>query len=296
MKNTTLRQLVVFETVAKHLHFTRAAKEQMGKRIHLTEAGRELLRSTREISRHLAEAESSLDRLKGVQGGRLRLAIAPTAKYFIPKILAEFVRQHPGVVVDLLIASRDELLLQLEDNARDMIVMTSPPADTALITESFLADPLVAIAPPDHPLAGVPAVPLDRLADEGFLLRENGSETRRLLEQFFHERSLTLSTIMEVNSNEAIKQAVMAGFGVAVVPLQSIVAERDTSRLAVLDIVTLPLQVSWHLVNRREKRFSCVAVDFRSFVLQYAGNHIATDCVQPAQSVRRQGATLKATK
>lgn len=300
MKNTTLRQLIVFETVARHLHFTRAAKElgttqpsvslqirqiednlgialfeQMGKRIHLTEAGRELYRSCREITRQLAEAETALERLKGVQGGRLRLAIAPTAKYFISRLLAVFVRQHPGVSIDLLVASRDELLAQLDENARDMVVMTSPPEEQTLVAEPFLDEPLVAIAPPGHALAGKRSVAPERLVDWPFLLREQGSATRRQIECFFGERGHTLEPVLEVNSNEAIKQAVQAGLGVAIVPLQSVVPERDTGRIAVLDIDSLNLQCNWHIVHRHDKRFSCVAEAFRTFVLQSAGNRVA---------------------
>lgn len=300
MKNATLRQLVVFETVARHLHFTRAAKElgttqpsvslqirqlednlgvalfeQTGKRVHLTEAGRELYRSCREIIRQLAEAETALDRLKGVQSGRLRLAIGPTAKYFVPRLLAEFVRLYPGVGVDLLVGSRDELLAQLDDNTRDLVIMGSPPDDSTLFAEAFLVDPLVAIAPPNHILTTLNDISPERLATEAFLLREPGSTTRQQIERFFAARELTLSPIMEVNSNEAIKQGVQAGLGVAVVPLQSVLPERDTGRIAVLDVAMLPLQCHWHLVHRHDKRFSCVAEAFRAYVLQHAAEHIA---------------------
>lgn len=300
MKNTTLRQIAVFEAVARHLHFTRAAEalgttqpavsmqirqlednlgvalfEQIGKRVHLTEAGRELYRYCREIGRQLGEAEIALERLKGIQGGQLRLAIASTAKYFMPWLLAAFVRRHPGVVVDLNVAARETLLAQLEDNERDMIVMASPPQDPMLVAEPFLTDPLVAIAAPDHALAGARAVPLARLAKEPFLLREPGSETRHAIEQLFTRRNITLSAVMVVNSNEAIKQSVQAGLGLAIVPEQSIALERDAGRLAVLDVATLPLECTWHLVHRREKRFSCVAEAFRGFVLQEASRHLA---------------------
>lgn len=300
MKNSTLRQLIVFETVARHLHFTRAAKElgttqpsvslqirqleenlgvalfeQMAKRVHLTEAGRELQRSVREIVRQLAEAETALARLKGVQGGRLRLAIAPTAKYFVPRLLAEFVRRHTGVEIDLLISSRDELLVQLEHNARDIVVMTAPPIESTLVAEPFLTDPLVAIAGVGHPLAGQTAIPLARLAEEPFLLRESGSATRRQIECHFTEHGLGLAPVMEVNSNEAIKQAVQAGLGVAIVPLQSVIPERDAGRLAVLDVTMPPLESDWYLVHRYDKRFSCVAEAFKCFVLQQAAGRLS---------------------
>lgn len=299
MKNTTLRQLTVFETVARHLHFTRAAEalgttqpsvsmqikqlednlgvalfEQIGKRIHLTEAGREMYAYCREISRQLAAAETALDRLKGIQGGQLRLAISPTAKYFVPRLLTEFVRRHPGVAVDLHIDNREAMLEQLDANERDMIVMASPPPDPTFVAEPFLTDPLVAIAPPNHALAGESAVPPWRLVQEPFLLREPGSETRRMIEHFFVQQGFAISAVMAVNSNEAIKQGVQAGLGVAVVPLQSVTLEREVGRLVVLDIASMPLQFSWCLVHRQGKRFSCVAEAFRSFVLQEARRHL----------------------
>jgi DNA-binding transcriptional LysR family regulator len=299
MKNATLRQLTVFETVAQHLHFTRAAQalgttqpsvsmqikqlednlgvalfEQIGKRIYLTEAGRELERYCREISRQLAAAETVLDRLKGIRGGLLRLAIAPAAKYFVSRLLAEFVRRHPGVTVDLRIDDRAAMLEQLEANERDMVVMTSPPPDSALVAEPFLADPLVAIAAPGHALAGERALPPWRLAQEPFLMREPGSETRRTVEDFFARQGFALAVVMAVNSNEAIKQGVQAGLGVAIVPAQSVLLERELGRLAILDIASMPLQCSWELVHREGKRFSCVAESFRSFVLCEARRHV----------------------
>lgn len=295
MKNTTLRQLTVFLAAARHLHFTRAAHElgmtqpsvsmqirqleenlgvalfeQIGKRIHLTEAGRELYEYCREISRQLASAETALERLKGVRGGKLRLAIAPTAKYFVPQLLAQFLREYPGVVTDLSIASRETLLAQVEDNECDLVVMTSPPSDPTLVAAPFLTEPLVAIVPPDHALAQAQAVSPARLVQEPMLLREAGSETRRLIEQFFAERGLAIAVGMTANSNETLKQGVQAGLGMAIVPLQSVIHERDAGQLAVVDVDSLSLQIHWYLVHRQEKRFSCVAEAFRGFVLQDA--------------------------
>jgi DNA-binding transcriptional LysR family regulator len=299
MKNTTLRQLVVFEAVARHLHFTRAAEalgttqpsvsmqikqlednlgvalfEQIGRRVFLTEAGQELLHHCRKINRQLTEAEVALERLKGVQGGQLRIAIAPTAKYFMPRLLAEFVRLHPGVSIDLHLAGRDTLLAQLESNERDMVVMVSPPADASLVAEPFLHDPLVAIAPPDHPLVSQTNISPARLAQEPFLLREPGAETHHVFERFIEEEGLTFSNAMVVNSNEAIKHGVQAGLGIAIVPQQSIQLEQQTGRLAVLDVGAKSLQSTWHLVHRQEKRFSCVAEAFRGFLLREARNSL----------------------
>lgn len=309
MKNTTLRQLTVFETVARHLHFTRAAEalgttqpsvsmqikqlednlgvalfEQVGKRVHLTEAGQALFEHCREINRQLTAAETVLERLKGLQGGRLRLAIAPTAKYFVPRLLAEFVRQHPGITVSLSIAAREAKLAQIENNECDMAIMTSPPSDPSRAATAFFTDPLVAIAPHGHVLAGQRRVTPAQLAQEPFLLREPGSETRHMIEEFFSAQGVSLSVGMVANSNEAIKQGVQAGLGLAIVPLQSVLPEQAAGRLAVLDAAPLPLQSVWHIVHRQGQQFSCVAEAFRGFVLQETSK-LLRETAQEAGSV-----------
>lgn len=299
MKNTTLRQLTVFEVTARHLHFTRAAQElrmtqpsvsiqirqleenlgvvlfeQIGKKMHLTEAGRELHRFCLEIQRQMNEAETVLARLKGLQGGELRLAIGPSAKYFVPKLLAVFSKNYPEVAIDLNIASHESLLAQLSNNERDMVIMGMPPGDETLTATPFLSDPLVVIAPPQHALADARGIPLAGLAQEPFLIRESSSATRAVIEEFFARKQLAIRTFMTINSNEAIKQCVQAGLGVAIVPLQSVVQELIGKRLVVLDFVSLPLQRSWYLVHRKEKFFSHVAEAFRNFVLEQAARYV----------------------
>ncbi len=303
MKNTTLRQLTVFLTVARHLHFTRAAQElgmtqpsvsmqvrqleenlgvalfeQIGKRTFLTEAGQELYRYGHRIQQQLAEAETVLERLKGAQGGQLRLAIGPTAKYFMPRLIGAFTLNHPDIVIDLHITGRDGLLAQLDNNERDMVVMGSAPADDALEAMPFLEDPLVVIAPPGHPLAGKPNVSLVELGAERFLMREPGSDTRAVTDDFFRGQGIEPRTIMIINSNEAIKQSVQAGIGLALVPTQSVMVELEVGRLVALELDAPPLQRVWYLVHRREKRFSAVAEAFRNFVLDKARHCIET-CV-----------------
>ncbi|MHB8472750.1 MAG: LysR family transcriptional regulator [Gammaproteobacteria bacterium] len=295
MKNTTLRQLTVFLSVARHLHFTRAAQElgmtqpsvsiqirqleenlgialfeQLGKRTFLTEAGQELYRYGHKIHEQLAEAEIVLGRLKGIQGGQLRLALGPTAKYFMPRLIGAFTLKHPDIVIDLHITGRDGLLTQLENNERDLVVMGSAPADDTLEAMPFLEDPLVVIAPPDHPLAGKSKVPPVDLGAERFLMRESGSDTREVTDDFFRRQGIEPRTTMVINSNEAIKQSVQAGIGLALVPTQSVMLELEVGRLVSIDLDAPAPQRVWYLVHRREKRFSAVAEAFRNFVLDKA--------------------------
>lgn len=318
MKNATLRQLVVFETVARHLHFTRAAEElgttqpsvsiqvkqlednlniplfeQLGKRIFLTEAGQELHRYCRHINQHLADAQTVLDRLRGSEGGRLKLCIDHTAKYFVPQLLAALRRQHGNVFIQLEVAGRQRLLNLLADNACDMAIMGSPPDDQDLVAEPFLEDPLVFIAAPDHPLAQARSIPLSRLEQEPFLMREPDSETRNTLEQLFAQTGLAISPSMVVNSNEALKRSVQAGLGLAAVPLHSVTLEVAGRQLVVLDIETMPLRRSWYLVHRQGKRFSRVAEAFKDLVLQAAQQQIQEDAANDKRARVRAGSRGK---
>ena len=238
MKNATLRQLMVFETVARHLHFTRAAEElgttqpsvsmqvkqlednlgvplfeQLGIRMYLTEAGQEVYRYCRSISQHLTEAETVLDRFRGTDSGKLNLCVGRTAKYFVPQLLAVFRQRHEEIFVHLEVAGRQQLLRRLADNTCDLAIMGAPPEDQDLVAEPFLEDPLVLIAAPDHPLAQVRALPLSRLAQEPFLMREPDSETRNTVERFFAQQGVAMTTSMVINSNEAVKRCVQHARG-----------------------------------------------------------------------------------
>jgi DNA-binding transcriptional LysR family regulator len=300
MKNTTLRQLTVFEVVARCRSFTRAAQslgvtqaavsiqikqleenlgvalfEQLGKRIYLTEAGRDLFHYCRRIGEQLSEAETVLERHRGSQGGQLHLCIGRTAKYFVPRLLAVFCKRWGGFRVNLSVASREMLLSRLADNTCDMAIMGQPPAESDCVSEVFLEDPLVVIAPGNHPLVVEHSIPLSRLSQEPFLMREQSSQTHQVIERFLAQQGVSLSVSMVIDSNEAIKQAVRAGLGLAIVPLHSVSLEVEAGYLTVLDVESMPLPRSWHLVHRSGKRFSQVAEAFKDFVLREARHCLA---------------------
>jgi DNA-binding transcriptional LysR family regulator len=291
----TLRQLTVFEAVARHLNYTRAADEmylsqpavsmqirqledavglplfeRLGRKIHLTEAGRELYYYAQAIDRQLKEAEEVLAALKGLNKGRLAVSVASTANYFATRLLAAFKREFEGVAVSLDVTNRRTLLRQLEHNEVDLVIMGRPPEDADLVAEPFMDNPLVVIAPAGHPLAGQRVIPMARLADEPFVVRERGSGTRIAMEKSFAEQGRSLKTGMEMTSNEAIKQAVEAGLGLGIVSLHTLELELATGRLAVLDVEGFPIMRQWHVVHRREKRLSPIAVAFRDFVFREA--------------------------
>lgn len=298
----TFRQLKVFESVARHLNYTRAAQElhltqpavsmqvnqleeslgvalfeQLGKRIHLTEAGQEVLTYARSVTQQLEELEGVLNRIKGLSGGRLRISVATTANYFIPTLLGTFSRRFPDVTVTLDVTNRETLLRQLRENTVDLVIMGQPPREADVEAEPFMDNPLVVVAPPDHPLAGKKKIPLARLQEETFLVREPGSGTRIAMERFFSERGMMLKTGMEVGSNEAIKQSVQAGLGLGLLSRATIEQELELKRLVVLDVKDLPIMRHWFVVHRKGKRLSAAAEAFKHFMLRSAASLVHPD-------------------
>jgi len=290
--NITLRQLRIFEAVARHASFTRAAEElhltqpavsmqvkqlegalgvalfeQIGKRIHLTEAGEVMHRHARAVATQLREAVQAIDELKGVEGGQLRVSVASTVNYFASRLLSGFCRRYPRVRVCLDVTNRERLLQQLETNDTDIVLMGRPPEGLDVVAEAFMDNPLVAVAAPDHRLAGKRRIPLSELGRETFLMREPGSGTRIAIERFFEERGIAPISSVEMTSNEAIKQSVEAGLGLAIVSLHTLELELEAGRLAVLDVESLPIKRRWYVVHRRGKRLSAVARAFRGYVL-----------------------------
>jgi len=207
-----------------------------------------------------------VDEMKGLQRGRLTIAVATTANYFVPRLLAAFCQRHGDVTVSLEVTNREQLLKGLVENRTDLVIMGQPPKDMDLVAERFMDNPLVIIAPPGHPLAKVQQIPLKRLLEETFLVREQGSGTRSSVERFFAANQLALSTPMEMSSNEAIKQGVAAGLGLGIVSLHTLSMELALKRLEILDVVKFPIMRYWHIVYRNGKRLSLVALGFQEFV------------------------------
>ena len=311
MLHLTLRQLKVLEAVARHLSYSRAARElhltqpavsmqiklleenlglplfeQLGKKIFMTEAGREMYHYSKIIAEQLAEAESILAELKGLERGNLKISVASTANYFATQLLASFRQAHPQVTVNLDVTNREALLGQLEHNAIDLAVMGQPPDGHDLIAESFMENPLVVIAAPVNPLVGQTRIPVSRLADETLIVREAGSGTRSASERFFQTHRIAPRTGLVMNTNEAIKQAVQAGMGLAVVSLHTVSLELETKRLALLDVEFFPIQRYWFVVHRKNKRLSATAQAFKQFLLDEGEATLARSAlIKPAGPV-----------
>jgi len=295
MLHLTLRQLQVFEKVANRLSHSRAAEElymsqpavsmqikqleeniglplfeQMGKKIFLTEAGRELFYYSRNIAQQLTEMEGVFDEMKGLGQGKLTLSVVNTANYFTPQLLAKFCQLHPNINVILHVANRDAVLKQLADNSTDLAIIGQPPDGLDLIAKLFMENPLVVIAAPTHPLVKLKHIKFSKLAQETFLSREKGSGTRSAMERIFAQHHIQPHISMEMETNEAIKQAVQAGMGLGILSLHSIELELETKRLAMLNVEHFPLLRHWFVVHRSHKRLSSAALAFKEFLLTEA--------------------------
>jgi LysR family transcriptional regulator, low CO2-responsive transcriptional regulator len=293
MKNATLRQLKVFEAVARNLSFSRAAEElhltqpavstqvrkleehaglplfeQLGKKIHLTPAGAQMLQSSRAIIQQFQEVEEAMTQFKGVSGGKLNVTVISAGDYFFPRLLVEFARRHSGVTLNFGVCNREELLGQLAENRTDLAIMVRPPLDADTLAEAFAPHPYVVVAAPDHPLAAKKRIPVSRIAREPFIVREKGSDTWNSMEDAFGTHLAQLNIAMEIKSTETIKQAVMAGMGVSFLSAHTISRELQAGSLAVLDVQGFPLMLNWYVVHRRSKRLPPVAQAFKRFLMK----------------------------
>jgi DNA-binding transcriptional LysR family regulator len=291
--DATLRQVKVFETVARHLNYSRAAQElrmsqpgvsshirqleahaglplfeQLGRKIYLTTAGEEMLRYCRTILQQFKEADEALAALKGIRGGRLNIAVISAGDYFFPGLLAEFCRRHERVTVRLSVNNRQEILRQLAENTTDLTVLLRPPQNRDMVAEPFAPQPHVIVTPPEHPLVHKRHVPLQALASEAFIVREQGSDTRLAMEEMLAEARVKFNITMEITSTETIKQAVIAGMGISFLSAHTIGRELELGRLAVLDVEGFPVMREWHIVHHKNKRLPPVATAFKQFLME----------------------------
>lgn len=241
--------------------------EQIGRRIYLTEAGERVAAAARDVLHRLDELGVELDELQGLECGTLRLAIITTAKYFVPRLLGEFCRQHPGIEVALEVSNRDQCLKRLHQNLDDLYIMGRAPGELNVEAVPFMQNPLIIIAPADHPLAAEAAIEPERLAGEPFIMREQGSGTRLATERFFAGQGVELRTRMTLGSNEAVKQAVAGGLGLAVLSQHTLTLDESSGAFAVLDVKGFPLIREWFAIYPRGKRVSSAAEAFLKHLL-----------------------------
>ena len=300
MKNATFRQLRVFNEVARHLSFVRAAEnlhltppavtmqvkeleghvgmplfERRGKQVSLTTTGEYMLVYARKILATVKDAEDAAARLQRAETGVLTIGFVSTAKYFLMRLLAEFRTLHPGVDIQISIGNRDQLVGMLQNSEVDIAVMGRPPKELQTRAEPFAAHPHVFVAAVDHPLAHRDHLRVEDLRPFDFIVREKGAGTRAAMEKFFEDTHVEPRMKIELHSNEIIKQAVMAGLGLGFLSLHTIGLELEHNLIRMLDVEGAPVVRSWNVVHTQSKMLSPAAESFRYFMLEQGEGHLA---------------------
>ncbi len=241
--------------------------DQVGKRLYLTQAGEELVKTCRQVFEKLDQFEMTVADLKGLKQGRLRVAVITTAKYFVPRLLGPFCQRYPGIDISLQVTNHEHILNRLNDNLDDLYVMSQLPENIEITCQPILENPLVVVAPSDHPLAQEKNISLDRLAAEPFIMREPGSGTRKAVQNLFDEHKILLKVRLDLGSNEAIKQAIAGGLGISILSAHTLTLEGPNSHLTVLDVEKFPIERYWYAVYPNGKQLSIVARTFLEYLL-----------------------------
>ena len=295
MKNATIRQFQIFSVAAAHLSFARASEElnltlaavslqikqleevsgiklfdRIGKRVFLTEGGQILLRYAREVLQALKSADTALAELRDPKTGQVSIAVTSTAEYFAPGLLARFLMIHPDVRVRLVIENRSDVAKLLMANEVDMAIMGRPPARMDSQAASIAPHPFVIVASANHPLARKKQVQVEEIAKEAMIVREAGSGTRNAMEGFFKDHGIDPEIGMEMSSNEAIKQAVMAGLGLSFISQHTLGSEIASKKLAILNVSGMPVMRHWFLVRHRSKNVTSAMTSLWDFIVSYA--------------------------
>ncbi|MBK6651317.1 MAG: LysR family transcriptional regulator [Betaproteobacteria bacterium] len=296
MRPYTFKQIQTFIEVARHKSVSKAAErlfvtqpavsmqikqledafglaliEPMGRNIRLTHAGEAFLTHAISAMGQFKDLEATMAEHVGLSKGRIDLAVVSTAKYFMPMLLVHFGKLFPGIDIQLNIDNRENVLGMMARNEADLVVMGRSPANMDCQATPFATNPLAILSAPDHALARRKQLPFSALADHGFVVREQGSGTRAAMERLFAEHQTSLKVVMEMPSNETIKQAVMAGMGLSFLSLRTVRHELAGGYIALLDIQGLPQQGHWYITHLSQKKLSPAAQAFRSFLIEQGG-------------------------
>jgi DNA-binding transcriptional LysR family regulator len=242
--------------------------EVVSKKIYLTDVGKELAATARTVAQAWEGFEQNVDAIKGLSRGKLRVAVVSTAKYFMPRLVGSFCTKHPAIDVSLEILNRDGVVQRLRDNLDDLYIMSRPPVDMDLGDEVFMPNPLVLIAPNNDPLVKRKSVPLHELAQRRFILREKGSGTRMVGDQFFKTMKFRPDVRLELGSNEAVKESVAGGLGLGVISRHALHGLKKEHGVSVIDVKGFPLPSAWHIVHPTSKKMSPLALAFKQHVLK----------------------------
>lgn len=293
IRHATLHQLKIFYALSQHMSITRTAEalhltppavsiqvkqlaessgealiDQVGKQIFLTDAGKAVAEASKDIFERIDSLQDELAGIQSLEQGSLSVSIITTAKYFVPRLLGTFASQYPDIEVALFVGNRQSVLDRLNENKDDFYVLGRPPDNLKVEAIPFAPNPLVAIAPPDHPLAKTKNISAERISEEPFIVRESGSGVRMSTLQYFRERNLSINIRMELGSNEAVKQIVMGNLGISFLAESTLTKELELGELIKLDVEGLPIERHWFMVHQSKKLLSPLANAFKEYLMK----------------------------
>ncbi|NCX94188.1 MAG: LysR family transcriptional regulator [Gammaproteobacteria bacterium] len=291
----SLHQLKVFQAIAQYQGITSAAKrlhmtqpavsnilkqlqeyyhqplvEVIGKRCHLTPAGKILIEAAEQIDHLLLSAHERMELMLGNVAGELSLSIVSTAKYFVPRLLGAFKQLHPQVNIRLKVLNREQVIDRLKNNQDDFVIMSQPPSDMPIDIKPFYQDELVLACSPRHRMLKPKEKSIGALSEETWLFREMGSGTRMVMSKWLQSNQLEPRHSMEIGNNESIKQMIMADMGISLVSKQSIELELNAGLISTLNLAGLPLPHRWYMVRHAKKHGSPLVQAFDAFVQEHS--------------------------
>lgn len=292
MKNATLRQLQIFESIARLGSFTATAKElyltqptismQMKKlselvgtpliQVHnkgvvLTDAGKELVPACRAIFRELEQYETVIGNIKEIGQGELSISGVTTTEYFAPRILGDFIHLYPGITASLEVTNRAHVIDRMKNGVDDLYIIGQSYTEAQLEKVPFIENPIVFFAAPDHPLAEQNNIPVAELIRENIFGRELGSETSLILDDILELQGLPLKSTMRLGSNEAIKLAVKSRLGISMLSQLALTREVENGELVILDVEGFPRMDCWYIAYLKGGHLSAVAEAFFKFLM-----------------------------
>lgn len=293
IRHATLHQLKIFHALSQHMSISRTAEalhltppavsiqvkqlaeaagepliNQVGKQIYLTDAGKAVAEASKDIFERIDALQDELAGIQSLEQGSISVAIITTAKYFVPRLLGTFASQYPDIEVALFVGNRQSVLDRLNENRDDFYVLGRPPDNLKVEAIPFAPNPLVCIAPPNHPLANEKNISAERISREPFIIRETGSGVRMSTLQYFRERNTSINIRMELGSNEAVKQIVMSNLGISFLAESTLTKELELGELIKLDVEGLPIERHWFMVHQSKKLLSPLASAFKEYLMR----------------------------
>lgn len=282
-RNATLRQLQVFESIARHQSFTKAAEElhltqptvsmqvkklvdvleaplfeQIGRKVYLTETGKIIHESVETILNSLARAEQRVNHLKGFSGGTVKMSVISTAQYFVPKVIKKFSQLYPDVTILMRVGNKEHLLDRILNNKDDFYLLGQPPEDLNVNSMPLAANPIAFVANAKHPLVGKP-LDVNDLKEEYFLMREKGSGIRSHVDKIFEEFKFSPKIRLMLGSNEAIRLGLTQNLGITVTSIPTLIDEINRNELSILNVQGFPINRHWYLAYPTGKVLSIAA-------------------------------------